>query len=70
VAYELDIGDYRFRATYLVTGEVLEYDRIIAEGENPPLDFVFTPPITPPTHTLTVDTTPILGVPFTIEKVS
>jgi hypothetical protein len=69
--FELDVGDYRFRATYLITGEVQETDRNIAEGENPPLDFVFTPaPPPPPTHTLTVDSTPIQGIPFTIEKVS
>jgi hypothetical protein len=39
---ELYVGDYRFRATYLATGEVQEVDRNISEGENPPLDFFFT----------------------------
>jgi hypothetical protein len=66
--YELDIGNYHFKATYLATGEIQEADRSIVEGENPPLDFTFTPPA--PSHTLTVNTIPIQGVPFTIEKVS
>jgi hypothetical protein len=70
--FKIDIGDYRFIATYLVTGEVQQADVSIVEGENPPLEFTFTPPPTPPppTHTLTVNSTPIQGVPFTIEKVS
>ena len=65
--FEIDVGDYRFIATYLVTGEVQQSDVSIVEGENPPLEFTFTPP---PTHTLTVDSTPIQGVPFTVEKVT
>ena len=64
--YELDLGSYRFIATYLATGEALQADRTIVEGENPPLEFTFTPPAT---HTLTVDSAPIQGVPFKIEKV-
>jgi hypothetical protein len=65
--FEIDIGNYRFTATYLKTGEVQQSDVSIVEGENPPLEFTFSPP---PTHTLKVDSTPIQGVPFTIEKVS
>lgn len=70
-AYELDMGSYRFKATYLVTSEVQEADRSIVEGENPLLEFTFAaPPPPPPKHTLTVDSAPIQGVPFTIERVS
>lgn len=53
--FELDVGNYRFGATYLKTGEVLESDRSIAEGVNPPLDFVFAPAV----HTLKIESTPI-----------
>jgi hypothetical protein len=67
MGYEMDVGDYRFVATYLKTGETRQADISIIEGENPPLEFTFTPPST---HTLKVDSTPIQGVPFTIEKVS
>jgi hypothetical protein len=49
---EFEIGDYRFIATYLLTGEVQQADRSIVEGENPPLEFVFTP------APLTVDVNP------------
>jgi hypothetical protein len=65
--FEIDVGNYRFIATYLATGEVQQADVNIVEGENPPLDFTFTPP---PTHQLAVDSTPIQGIPFTIERVS
>jgi hypothetical protein len=46
--YELDIGSYRFRVTYLKTGEVLYEDRDIVEGVNPALTFEFSAP-PPPT---------------------
>jgi hypothetical protein len=64
--FEIEIGDYRFKATYLATGEVQQADVSIVEGENPPLEFTFQPPAK---HLLTVNTTPITGVPFQIEKV-
>lgn len=66
-AYELDTGSYRFKATYLATGEVQQSDISIVEGVNSPLEFTFAAPLT---HLLTVDSTPIQGVPFTIEKVT
>jgi hypothetical protein len=65
--FEIDVGNYRFIATYSKTGEAQQADVSIIEGENPPLEFTFA---APSTHTLTVDSTPIQGVPFTIEKVS
>jgi hypothetical protein len=67
---ELNVGSYRFRATYLKTGEVQEADRNIVEVENPPLEFTFAAPPPPITHTLTIDSTPVKGIPFTIERVS
>jgi hypothetical protein len=53
ITYELDIGNYRFIATYLKTGQALQTDIDIVQGANTPLDFVFNPV----THTLTIDTT-------------
>lgn len=44
---EIDVGSYRFRATYLRTGQVLEIDRTIIENANTPLDFTFVAPIPP-----------------------
>ena len=67
--YELNVGNYRFRATYLITGETQESDGNIVEGVNSPLEFTFAVPLPPTTHTLTVDSTPIQGIPFTIEVV-
>jgi hypothetical protein len=61
--FELDVGNYRFRATYLKTGEVLESDRSIAEGENPPLNFVFAVAV----HTLKIESQPI-SIPVTINN--
>jgi len=52
--YEIDIGSYRFTATYLKTGQRLEEDRIIVEGVNAPLTFEFTA-----VHTLRIESTPI-----------
>lgn len=66
-AYELDTGSYRFKATYLETGEVKESDRSIVEGANPTLEFEFSA-LPPPAHALTVDSTPIQGIPFTIKE--
>lgn len=45
--YELDVGNYHFKATYLKTGEVKEVDLTITEGVNLPLDFTFNtlPPV-------------------------
>lgn len=60
--YELDIGSYRFKATYLATGEVKESDRSIVEGVNPPLDFTFIP-----TYALSYSSTPI-SVPLTLDS--
>lgn len=47
-AYELDIGSYQFKATYLPTGEVQTQSVSIIEGTNPQLDFTFTPVVVPP----------------------
>jgi hypothetical protein len=55
MGYELDVGNYRFRATYLKTGETQESDRSITEGENPPLNFVFAPAV----YTLKIESEPI-----------
>ena len=69
--YELDIGSYHFGATYLATGEAQQADINIIEGENPLLEFTFAaPPPPPPKHILTVNSAPIQGVPFIIERVS
>lgn len=68
VTYELDLGDYQFKATYISTGEVLTQNITIAEGVNPELDFTFTPSPPSATHTLTINSTPIQGIPFTIEE--
>jgi hypothetical protein len=49
--YELDIGNYHLKATYLVTGEIQESDISIVEGVNPPLEFTFAtspPPVVDP----------------------
>ena len=54
-AFELDVGNYRFTATYLKTGEILYQDLGIIEGENPPLIFEFSPA----TFTLRIESTPI-----------
>lgn len=51
-SYELDTGNYRFRATYLVTGVSLYEDRNIVEGINPNLTFEFLPPL--PTEEIVV----------------
>jgi len=56
--YEFDVGSYRFRATYLLTGEIQEIDVTIVEGVNPPLDFTFTP--LPTNFTLTYQSNPIV----------
>jgi len=61
--YELDIGSYRFKATYLKKSETLYEDRSIVEGENPPLTFEFSPA----TYTLRIESTPI-SVPVTLNK--
>ena len=42
--YELDIGNYHLKATYLATGEIKESNITIVEGENPPLDLTFAAP--------------------------
>jgi subtilisin family serine protease len=63
--YELDVGSYRFNATYLKTGETLYEDREIIEGENPPLTFEFSPP----QYSLTVQSSPITGVPVKVDGV-
>jgi hypothetical protein len=47
ITYEVDIGSYRFIATYLETGQALQADINIVEGVNAPLDFTFAP--LPPT---------------------
>lgn len=51
--YGLGVGNYSFIATYLKTGERLQADLYIVEGENPPLDFTFSPFIPPCTDRLT-----------------
>ena len=69
-AYELSVGNYLFRATYLATGEVKDSFVTIVEGSNTPLDITFTPAVQPPSeYTLTINSTPIQGIPFTINKV-
>jgi len=62
-AYELDVGSYQFKATYLLTGEVQTINVSIVEGINSALDFMFTPPT--PSRSLTYNSTPI-PVPATI----
>jgi hypothetical protein len=56
--FEIDVGDYRFTATYLLTGEKQQSDVSIVEGENPPLDFVFT---APPAEAEVFDNCDIIG---------
>lgn len=51
--FQLDIGNYRFIATYLKTQQALQADITIVEGVNTPLDFTFNPV----THILTINTT-------------
>jgi hypothetical protein len=68
--FQLDVGNYRFRGTYLVTGEIKEADVSIVEGENPPLEFTFTAPPPIVKYILTVDSSPVRGIPFTIERMS
>lgn len=63
--FEFDVGNYRFRATYLVTGEVQSFDRVIVEGVNLPLDFTFTP--LPTNFTLSYQSNPIV-VPCTVNE--
>jgi len=62
-AFELDVGNYRFTATYLKTDETLYQDLGIIEGENPPLQFEFSPA----TYTLRIDSTPV-SVPVTVDN--
>ena len=56
--YELDLGSYRFKATYLPTGEAQTKDISIIGGTNPSIDFTFTPItiVSPTVETLVADT--------------
>lgn len=64
MTYEFDIGNYRFTATYLKTGEKKQEDRIIVEGVNAPLTFEFTV-----THALRIESQP-LSVPIMLNGAS
>jgi len=63
----LPVGTYTLRCTY--NDQTQEREVTLEEGVTIKEDFYFTTP-TAPTHILTVDSEPIKGVLFTIEKVS
>lgn len=62
----LNVGLYTLNANYGIHPTQTQTVEIL-EGQTTTVDFNF---VLPPTHLLTVDSTPVQGVPFTIEKVS
>lgn len=62
--FELDIGNYRFIATYLKTGQALQQDISIIEGVNAPLTYEFSCA----TYLVTIQSSPI-SIPVTINGV-
>ena len=61
----LNVGLYTLNATYRIHPTQTQNVEIL-EGQTTIVNFNF---VLPPTHLLTVDSTPLQGVPFTIEKV-
>ena len=63
--FELDIGNYRFIATYLKTGQALQQNISIIEGVNTPLTYEFSRA----TYVVTIQSSPI-SIPVTINGVA
>jgi len=61
----LNVGFYTLNATYGVHPTQTQTVEIL-EGQTTIVDFNF---VLPPTHLLTVDSTPVQGIPFTLERI-